>query len=212
MIVVVIIPTGPGHEDLAIEAVRSVKDAWIYSQGPFSDMTVVPVFDLEGKLGRSAARNQGLDSFPADWHFLLDADDKMMPEALELVDLEVAATFGAVCLNGKVPTNNRYPLSRAQLFTRGPVGTLSMGCFVRGDLGLRFNETMDVGEDFDFYMRLPDFTKRRESLVDIGYSKDTPGAGGPRSSQDCDWTAECWKVIEQYRTAHTVRGNGKLVK
>jgi len=195
MKVSVIIPIGPGHEGCAVEAVQSVERAWGKDHGPFGECEIVQVPDPGGGLGRSAARNRGLDERPADWHFLLDADDWMLPRAFGLVDLSVAATFGAVCLGRKVIKDNCWPVTREILLERGAAGTLSMGCFVRGDLGLRFDVTLDVGEDFDFYLRLPSFTKQRDPLVGIGRGS----AGGPRSSRGCRWREACAAVVERYR-------------
>lgn len=196
MMVCVVIPVGPGHQELAGAAKVSVLRAWACSRGPFTDLQVVPVADHDGRLGRSRARNVGLD-VPADWHFLLDADDEMMPNAFGFVDLAASATFGAVCLNGQPYIRDRQPVTRETIFEHGAHGTLSMGCFVRGDLGLRFNEGLDVGEDFDFYLRLPDFTKRTAALVSIGY--DHPSAGGPRGYHEIDWREICRRVIDGYR-------------
>jgi hypothetical protein len=140
-----------------------------------------------------------LDDNPADWHFLLDADDEMAPGAFSLVDLAAPATFGAVCLNGHI-TPLQAPLTKADLFRLGAYSTLSMGCFVRGDLGLRFNPLMDLAEDFDFYARLPGFTKRREPLVSIGYSR--PSSIGPRGTGDVDWVSACADVLARYAAAN----------
>ena len=197
MRVVVIIPVGPGHEQVAQTAVYSVHKAWATTSGPFLDLAVVLVPDPQGLRGRSAARNWAMDAYPADWHFFLDADDWMDLQAFNLVSLSFAATFGAVCLGRKVIRENRWPCTRADLFEYGAAGTLSMGCFVRGDLGLRFNDTLDVGEDFDFYMRLPNFHKVAVPLVHIGYN--VPSAGGPRSSAKCQWREACAEVVERYR-------------
>lgn len=90
-------------------------------------------------------------------------------------------------------------MTREDLFQHGALGTLSMGCFVRGDLGLRFDESMDIGEDFDFYLRLPSFTKRNKPLVHIGYTE--PSAGGPRGASKVGWLDACAAVIERYRHA-----------
>lgn len=199
MTVVVIIPVGPGHNKLAPLAVASVRRAWKTSHGPFSDVRIVTVPDPEGLLGRSRARNQGMDENPADFHFLLDADDEMDMAAFHRVDLDAPATFGAVCLSGRIYRHNIHPCTRETLLERGARGTLSMGCFVRGDLGLRFDETMDVGEDFDFYLRLPGFVKLEEPLASIGY--DQPSAGGPRGYYRTDWLGACNAVIERYKCA-----------
>lgn len=199
MKIVVVIPVGPGHEELSKNALRSVMEAWAYDRGVFTVLKVARVLDLDGHFGRSVSRNKGLDENQADWYFLLDADDRMWRGAFLLVDLTASATFGAVCLDGKIPKSNRWPVTREDILQHGAEGTLSMGCFVRGDVVVRFDEQLNVGEDFDFYLRLPGFTKRREALVDIGYRQ--PSAGGPRSSAGCDWWAECEKVVARYRRA-----------
>ncbi len=121
----------------------------------------------------------------------------MYPNALTLCDTGVDATFGAIMLDRKPYRQNVWPVTRQTLFEAGAMGTLSMGCFVRGDLGLRFNEEMDIAEDYDFYMRLPSFAKRKEPLVSIGYH--LPSAKGPRGYEEIDWIGECNKVIARYQ-------------
>lgn len=194
--VAVLIPVGPGHERLALRAHASVIDAWLNNRGPFGDVCIACADDADGR-GPSWARNQLMNETPADWHFFLDADDEMMPGAFGLVDLTASATFGAICLDGRISRSNRWPVTRETLLGHGANGTLAMGCFVRGDLGLRFDESLRLGEDFDFYMRLPDFTKRREPLVNIGYRK--PSAGPPVTRKDRQWQEACAVVVERYR-------------
>lgn len=196
--VTVIIPVGPGHEELGKQAARSVREAWKHSHGPFTSMKLVLVDDGEGDLGRSAARNKGLDENPAKWHFLLDADDRMMLPAFTLIDQDATATFGAVCLDRRVLRENVYPVNHDILRRFGARKTICMGFFVRGDLGLRFDESLDVGEDFDFYMRLPDMVKVRDPLVSIGYKQ--PSASGPRGrgGKKIQWTEVCDEIIARY--------------
>ncbi len=197
-----VIPVGPGHEHLGMQAIASAEHAWQQTRGPFTEMRVRPVFDPDGNLGRSRARNLGLEE-RADWHFLLDADDQMRKYAFSLVDVAQPATFGSVCLDGHTYRGNVHPVTRETLFERGAHGTLSMGLWVRGDLGLRFDEALDVAEDFDFYLRLPGFVKKREALVSIGYKN--PSATGPRGYARIDWVGECNKVIARYRNAEEPR-------
>lgn len=195
----VVIPVGPGHQAYAERAASSARLSFV-DPGPFTELEVVVVPDHEGQLGRSAARNRGMDEHPADWHFLLDADDQMTAYAFTRVDIDYSATFGLVWLDGRMARHNVYPVTRETLVRKGAKGTLSMGCFVRGDLGLRFDESLDAGEDFDFYMRLPDFTKVPWPLVDIGYSK--PSAGGPRGYDKIPWLEICNDVIRRHTEAH----------
>ena len=92
----VIIPVGPGHEQLAQQALQSVMLA-AQSPGPFEDIFVIVGDDTAGDKGRSAARNRmvagpaepwmsiftqsdGEDmgaAFASEWLFFLDADDLM---------------------------------------------------------------------------------------------------------------------------------------
>ena len=203
MNVVVVIPMGPGHETLAVAAGASVVDAWQWWRGPFADMAIDVVDDRLGELGRSRARNRGIQRNPqADFYFLLDADDKMERMAFGCVDLDAPATFGCVKLEGinrQVPVSNVYPVTRETLLQFGARGTLSMGCFVRGDVARAtpFDESLDVGEDFDFYLRLPGFVKIAAPLVSIGY--DQPSAGGPRGYDATDWWGACDAVVQRYR-------------
>ena len=220
MHVAVITPVGPGHELAAGKCMASVRVAWARSRGPFGTLTHAPVFDSKGSLGRSAARNRGVCvSDRADWYLFLDADDRLEPDAFALVAPHVAppsfedsldsstapctAVFGAVQTERHgIVRENRHPVTWADLMEHGPVGTLSMGCFVRGDVARAtpFNESLDRGEDFDFYLRAlhgRPFVKLPEPLVMIG---DTvPSAGGPRGYGRIDWRAECQAVIDRWK-------------
>lgn len=211
MRVAVIVPVGPGHAVDAERALASVRRAWTHDPGPFSTLDIAPVMDLAGELGRSRARNLGMDTHPADWHFLLDADDEMTEEAFSLLDLAVPATFGAIRFHPRIPETIRahaqnHPglVTRRTLFELGARGTLCMGCFVRGDLGLRFDESLDIAEDFDFYLRLPGWTKHAEPLVYVGY--DRPSADGPRGFGAVDWIAACDRVVARHHIRDTHPG------
>lgn len=201
MTVGVIIPVGPGHEDVAREAVASVERAWRTSSGPFTRKRIVTVPDPQGELGRSAARNWGMDACRGlDWHFLLDADDWMVAQAFSRVDTTASATFGAISLDGVAVRRNRWPVDRNALLRHGTDGTVCMGCFVKGDLGVRFDESLDNGEDFDFYMRLPDFIKVKEPLVDIRYSQDRRTKA---DRHEAGWREACERAIDRYREVVT---------
>ena len=54
----VITPVGPGHEKTYNElCCPSIQRAVEHSTGPFSEVIPLPVWDLQGELGRSRARN-----------------------------------------------------------------------------------------------------------------------------------------------------------
>lgn len=210
----VITPVGPGHEKAAEAAIASVTMA-TYGDHPFRSVRHVVIEDKKGFSGRSASRNRGMKA-DADWYFFLDADDTMRPDALGRNIFTSPATFGSVSLNGTVIQENVYPCSWRRLALYGAHGTLSMGFFCRADIArsLRFNEDMDAGEDFDFYMRLPGFTKLAVPLVDIGY--DLPSAGGPRGYDKIDWVGICNRVIaaavKREPEKYDLRGDALLAK
>jgi hypothetical protein len=199
--VTVITPVGPGHQRVSEECAASVREAWEHSRGPFDAITHQLWDDTEGKLGRSRARNLAMDA--ADWFFFLDADDLCDPLAFvrfdEARESDPVAVFGAVCTDRFGVTNeNVYPLDWDTLIRHGPRGTLSMGCFVRGDVArqTRFNEELDAGEDFDFYLRAlrgRRWVKVEGALALIRLS--VPSATGPRGYTSLDWQAACMAVI-----------------
>lgn len=186
----VITPVGPGHEFIVGRAIHSVSEA-TKRPGRFTGVAHSVIFDVEGRMGRGRARNRGMTD---GWMFFLDADDVMMPDALELNDFSSPATFGAVCLDGVVTDNNIWPCDWQSIRKYGARGTLSMGFFYKGSL--RWHENMDAGEDFDFYMRLSSWKKVERPLVSIGRS--IPSAGGPRGYERLDWHRECQNVIDRY--------------
>ncbi len=192
----VITPVGPGHESILPLAALSVLHLEYHS---FTEITHVVVNDTKGELGRSKARNLGM-STPADWYFFLDADDVMMPYATKFVKPQSVAVFGAIQVNGRVPPINKWPCcERKALYEHGGEGTLCMGFFVKAEIAqeVRFDETLDKGEDFDFYMRLPSFYKVKPPLISV--NSRIPSAGGPRGYKELDWHKTCREVVERYR-------------
>ncbi len=194
----VITPVGPGHEGILPLAAMSVinLEPWC-----FDEIIHVIVNDTEGKLGRSRARNIGMNT-PADWYFFLDADDIIMPYAPRFVgkvDHEFDAIFGSVQINGRVTPQDKWPCRIEHIYEHGGLGTLCMGFFVKGEVArdLLFDETLDKGEDFDFYMRLSSFYKLKVPLVSI--NSKMPSAGGPKGYVELDWQKTCREVVERYK-------------
>jgi glycosyltransferase involved in cell wall biosynthesis len=208
----VVMPIGPGHEAASYECFASIRAA----HAPPRTLTVRLIEDREGRLGRSRVRNLGVAYSPeADWFLFIDADDLCHPEAFVRFEKalneqpDLIAVFGAVCVQReeKAPAiipENVYPLDWDGLIEHGAAGTLSMGCFIRADVAraTRFDESMDAGEDFDFYLRALEgrpWTKIGEPLVII--RRDVPSATGPRGYQSLDWRAACQKVIDRWKSA-----------
>ena len=199
MRVTVVIPVGPGHENSSLRTITTVENAWNKSQGPFTEIFINAIPDHKGELGRSRARNIGMET-DTDWYFLIDADDAMEPDAFSLCLINHDATFGAIKVDGKISKQNHPCNSFHSVVRHGAEGTLSMGFFLNSIVDLRFNESMDIGEDWYFYIRLVDkydFIKIEEPLVNI--SLDIPSAHGPRGyTGEVDWVKIGNKIIDDF--------------
>lgn len=89
----VIIPVGPGHEKIVVDAIDSVVaqtfNRWeiVIVNDSGSELYWNPVFatilDTSGKRGPSVARNVGIRASKANLFVPLDADDYLQPECLE---------------------------------------------------------------------------------------------------------------------------------
>lgn len=194
MRLVVVTPVGPGHEEFALDAIQSVRVAR-KRRGLFSSVRHEVIDDCRGELGRGRARNLGMVE-DADWYFFLDADDVMCADALESCEFDAQAVFGSVSFrDARRSRKNVYPCGWRELALHGARGTISMGFFCRADVArrLKFDETMNAGEDYDFYLRLDSFIKIDRPLCDIGY--ELPSAGGPRGYVTIDWVTICNNLI-----------------
>jgi glycosyltransferase involved in cell wall biosynthesis len=204
MKLVVITPVGPGHEKIVARAAASVHNAASNNAPWFTHVSHEIIPDHQGKIGRSAARNLAMrKNKDADWFFFLDADDIMRPDALHFCRFDKVATFGAVFLRAGFTADNVHPVTWETIGKLGARGTLSMGFFLKASTDIEFDESLDAGEDFDFYMRLPSFEKVKPPLVDIG--RDTPSAGGPRGYERLDWIAVCDRVVKKYARENPVK-------
>ena len=156
----VIIPVGPGHQEIYKQAMDSVRIACL-QQGPFTEVKIKVSDDTEGKYGRSYARNVAVESSTADWLFFLDADDKMHPDAflnMSPYAFNHDAIFGNIyeMQGGVVAWRYQVPYldSYKQLIEFDPYVTLQMGHFVRRSVFKPFDEAMNTGEDWKYYLEL----------------------------------------------------------
>lgn len=189
---------GPGHEGLIEQCRRSVAAA-LARPGRFTEIEHVVIDDTKGVLGCAGAKNRGMGPPGADWFFFLDADDLLEPDALEANDFDAVATFGAIKLRSRFATwKDVYPCAWHDIAIHGAGGTLIMGCFCRADVAaeMRFDASDDLTDDFEFFLRLPSFTKVAVPLITkcVGTS-----ASGPRriGHKDADWTGQCNEMIRR---------------
>jgi FkbM family methyltransferase len=166
----IITPIGPGHKETYESCKKSINDAWIVSKGCFSNLELIPMLDLDGKYGRSQRRNDGIqiaENKNCDWIFFIDADDLMSPSAFYDVTPYIQnydAIWGNICEmpfgdlaqiklreNQLVNTENFSEILKVDPFL-----TLQMGHFVKTSIAkeIGFDESMNVGEDFKYYLQL----------------------------------------------------------
>ncbi len=200
--VAVVTPVGPGHAALYAECGASVEAAWRSGHGPFATLSLIAVDDGEGRLGRSRARNIGIDRAldeGADWLFFLDADDLMVAGAFDAMTSLVAghdAVWGLIL--GLSPGAARAHLRIPQivgmdalddLLLFDPFLTLQMGHFVRAPVAatMRFDESIDAGEDFDYYLRLWRAHRCAKVAREFFINRHARHSTGPRAA-----SAEAW--------------------
>lgn len=224
----VVIPVGPGHEAHYQQAINSVMAAAQNDPGPFTDFDCVVIDDTAGTKGRSAARNEGVREAAArraDWLFFLDADDLMMPQAFQQMAPHmdrVDAVWGLILESvdtepGQDSISGRIRLPQLprietvnDLLLHDPYVTLQMGHFIRTSVALAnpFDETLDVGEDFDYYLRVWNNARCAKISAPLFLNRRGMHSAGPRSGNGADWRESVGGVLERARQAHGLNGDG----
>lgn len=201
----VLIPVGPGHEEIYKRAFDSVRIATL-RKGPFDVVNIRAGDDTEGKNGRSATRNSLAADSEADWLFFLDADDLMHPNALQNVSMAVKnydAIFGQIAEMQDGCIKERYQVPHIPdykaLLAFDPYLTLQMGHFVKRDVfnALKFNEEMDTGEDWDYYLRLWKDHKCIKIGQPLMINEKGRHSTGPRSATGQDWVKVVNGLLEK---------------
>ncbi len=196
-------PVGPGHVERARDCRASIEAAWREHRGPFSALEFCFVDDSRGELGRSKARNAGIQSAlqaGADWIFFLDADDLMTPRAFSLFAPyadRFDAVWGLMAIKPPAePHHIRFPQALTlqsvdELLLLDPFMTLLMGHFVRTSAAvtLPFDEAMDAGEDFDYYIRAWERYRCVKIAEVLSVNRSDQHSSGPRAATAGQWRA-----------------------
>jgi len=200
----IIIPVGPGHEQIVMESHRSIGIAWETSNGPFKHIDINSIDDTQGKKGRSKARNEGIIKSDADWLFFLDADDLMHPHAFEVMNsyLDYQAVWGGICEYHDGLMMPRYQIPKITkidtLFEVDPYFTLQMGFFVKRKSMILFDEELNCGEDWKVYLELWDSCfciKQKEPFM---INRRGFNSVGPKSANGKQWRESVEKIIRDF--------------
>jgi FkbM family methyltransferase len=218
----VIIPVGPGHQDIVSRAKDSVARAVDHGLGAFDEVQVLEMDDTQGLLGRSHVRNlavQEAGNRGIEWLFFLDADDVICPTAFaDVAELlpEQDAVWGAIYIadlqSGQVSRRDPQisPIDNLeQVLLNDPFLTLQMGHFVRQAVAAAtpFDTAMDTGEDFDYYLRV--WKEQRCVKIDKPLFFNVRGqhSSGPRSATGQDWRRAINQVFSRFCRDNEVIAN-----
>lgn len=209
----VITPVGPGHERLFHECNQSVQAAIQHSRGPFNEISTISIDDTSGEKGRSAARNEAVmhaEAANIEWLYFLDADDFLFANAFDLIKSyvkEYDAIWGNIA--EILPRSNQTTLRLPQIITIhdikelllfDPYITLQMGHFVRTEVASNnpFNESMNTGEDFDYYLRVWSNFRCIKIKEPLFINRRGLHSIGPKSADGRQWRTAVEQLISIY--------------
>lgn len=208
----VVTPVGPGHELYALDAEESVHAARATGCGPFAEILFIRVDDTRGAMGRSEARNRGVQlahDAGAEWIFFLDADDILCPRAFEYAAPHLArfdAVWGAIYElgddeeSGVLRPGQVLAITRIdELLSNDPFITVQIGHFVKTSVALAtpFDTRLDAGEDFDYYLRVWSRFNCVKVPQPFFYNRRHTYAGGPRAATDADWRMAVERIVRE---------------
>lgn len=169
-VISIIIPVGPGHENLVADAVESVIGqslreteiivAWdsnlasdvLEARFPFAKF----VYLGSWKSGPGTARNLGLEHATADLCLFLDADDVLAPGALAVFVRTYAKSEGRYVYSHWTDESGKtleVPIYNPKAILNAPQHAVTVLMATEQARRIRFDETLKALEDWDFFAR-----------------------------------------------------------
>jgi tetratricopeptide (TPR) repeat protein len=168
----------------------------------------------DAALSRPEAANRGLDAAGGDWITFLDDDDVLAPAHVSGLmdatrnagDAMLVHTLARVRLRDGYTQTLGQPFSTLQLYERNFIH-LSMSLFSRDllALGCRFDESMHMLQDWDFFLQCAQYTRfhfePRETFewrADAG----TSGAGAGENQDDARFAQYRDRIYAKWSAHH----------
>jgi FkbM family methyltransferase len=215
----VITPVGPGHEVFYENCLASIEKSFAGHKGRFSEIIPIKIDDHEGKLGRSKARNLGVKKAAErdiEWIFFLDADDLMALSTFEYVSPYLDnydGVWGSIWsieqgeeIAKERPGQLPFLYSIEDVLSCDPFVTLQMGHFIKTSIALAasFDESLDAGEDFDYYMRIWERHRCIKIPLPFFYNRRGHHSQGVRSATGAEWRQTVEDIQKQYRPGKVI--------
>jgi tetratricopeptide (TPR) repeat protein len=210
----VVTPVGPGHEAFYEHCLASIEKSFKGNRGRFSEIIPIKIDDTEGENGRSKARNMGVMQAAEqgiEWIFFLDADDLIVPSAFKYVSpyLDnydgIWGSIWSIEQGEKIakerPGQLPFLYSIHDVLSCDPFVTLQMGHFIKTPIALStpFDETLDAGEDFDYYMHVWERHNCIKIPLPLFYNRRGHRSQGVRSATGAAWRQIVENILKRYR-------------
>jgi FkbM family methyltransferase len=217
----VVIPVGPAHAALFKDCEQSIRLAEQHATGPFRTIEIITIDDTEGRIGRSVARNQGVEqarAAGADWIFFIDADDLIAENAFAAAQPFVEhfdAIWGQISslkFGESTPALRKPQVAQInnliELMVHDPYQSIQMGHFVRTEIACAhpFNAALDFGEDFDYYMRVWRNARCTKIAEPLFINRIGRSARGPKSGDGLQWRPGVHRIISGYAQDYGLAG------
>lgn len=197
----VITPVGPGHEEVSKRCINSVM----------LKATHIVINDHDGCMGRSLARNLGLQQVKTKWVMFIDADDEMVSEGVH-VGGDMLGVFGSIYGRPEIrahkdrPFYNVYPQSNSEILELDSAAGLFCisGVFdTESAKSIGFHPEADKVESLEFALAFcaaypNQWAKTRQPFTFIHC--ETPSATGIRGYDDLDWLKEIQPLFDFWKT------------